>query len=246
MAYRASDDRRSAARDEQRRARDELDQLATEGATQAATQAAESGRREGRKQRRAAAKVNARDRAVLREAVLGGSWAFIVTILVSVAVGCGGGSLLIAFSAGRQWMVGLGIAAVVLGAAVAWCSRYVIGGRAIAAEERFVAGLGFPIDGYFRVLSLDPSDCHLELTIEVVADVPEEDTARGLAGLVKAELHERGDRRLVLRSPRLSTDGGDGPSHNRGVHAWLRGAVERVLVPLHRGYPIARVGLKRS
>lgn len=227
--------------DDQARARAELARRAVEGAA----------RGEGAAQRKRAAaaaeerRSEARARAALREAVLGGSRAFIAVIALSTLVGVGGGAVLIACAGERAWLVGLGIAAMVVGAAVAWCSRYVIGARAITAEARWLAGLGFAVEGYLEVLSVEPHDCRLAVTIEFATEVAPNDTVRGLVGLVDGQVEAQAGRRIVVRSGELSTDGGDGPSHNRAIYGWLRRAFVQVVVPLHRGYPLARVRVSR-
>lgn len=228
--------------DARTQARAELERLAAEGAARGDAAAAKRRDATARK----AARARAEDRANLREAVLGGSGAFVATIIVSTLLGGGGGAALIALAGERAWMLWLGVAAIVLGGGIAWCSRYVIGARAILAERQFVANLGFPFDGYFRVLSANPQDGRLALRIEFAGDPPPPETVDGLVKLADGEVGAGKGDRLVVRSRELSSDGGDGPSHNRAFYGWLHRATTRVLLPLHRGYPIARVTVTRD
>ncbi|MEZ4365985.1 MAG: hypothetical protein R2939_06815 [Kofleriaceae bacterium] len=241
MVFRTEDRDGLARTEAQERARDDLDRIAAEGKERAAMAAAKTHAARSRE----LARASRHERARVREAVLGGSRLFMGVVFGGVLLGAAPLMLLATMSDPAPWMVAAAIAWLVLGIGVAWGSRYVIGARAIAAQERKLMTLGFPVDGFFRVLGVDPSDGKLTLTIELRTSAPARDTLEGLAGVLDARLDAVEDRKVVFVSQEISTDGGDGPSHNREFHAWLARAIDAVLVPTHRGYPLARVRVDR-
>jgi hypothetical protein len=124
----------------------------------------------------------------------------------------------------------------------------------VDAERRWVGALPFRLEGYFEVLEHHPEEeCRLdvELQWESAAATPSDDILLGVWGTqdTGARIRERsGDTVKVRSGPIVS------PAtqlrvltiyRNTRIPPFVHRLVDRVLVPVHRSHPLARVSIRR-
>jgi hypothetical protein len=241
MAYRRPDPERAEASRAQHDARAQLRELAADGQAAAGHVASDRDAR-----RRAAVRAEERRRfKLLAQACMHGARWHLPLVLVSVLGLCGGGALLMALGGGTTASVVVGVGLIWLGAGIPFAVVALMRTRVVAAERARVAALPFELAGWERALGVDPRSGTLTLTLAFAGEPPERDLLEGLCGRLDATLREAAGRGATIVSAELSADGGDGPDTNAMFYRWLRRAIDDVLVPLHRGYPLARVEVIR-
>jgi hypothetical protein len=114
----------------------------------------------------------------------------------------------------------------------------------VRRERRWLASLPFPVTGYFETLGLEEVVFHARVSAKGSFEEAERATILGLLGHVEANQEpEDGDRpvtvsvsygTLVITRGRLS----DG---DQEVRDWVRGVIERVLLPRQRARPVDEV-----
>ena len=133
----------------------------------------------------------------------------------------------------------------------------------VAAERQWLASLPFALDDYFELLAARPVR-----TCVLVADLqwdgaatgrpPDPDVVHGVAALWDAGVHvEPHDGDVELRSSWFRSGFWDGGvvettesfgkiSPNKRIPEAVHRLVDKVLLPLHKSHPIARVKLSRT
>ena len=123
-------------------------------------------------------------------------------------------------------------------------ARWALGARVLADERAWLASLGFEVNGWFEVLGVEvPEDGKLRVTLEFGGTPPDATELESWLGAVDAE--RTGGRAWSFISPRISVRAGTrGSTFTTQYYlAWQKRLVKRVLVPIHRKYPLARVQL---
>jgi len=126
----------------------------------------------------------------------------------------------------------------------------------VAAEQAWLASVPFVLEGYFELLGQEPQGgCHLRVAVTWgdAAAAPGDDTTRAALAVVDtaAVVKSRTGATVVVRSGSISGRTnlvvGDQYVHrNTGIVRYVHDLVDRVLLPLHRSSPIARVSLTRD
>ncbi len=124
----------------------------------------------------------------------------------------------------------------------------------VDAERRWVGALPFRLEGYLEALEHEPErECRLdvELQWESAAAMPSDDILLGVWGTqdTGARIHERSGDTVRVRSGTIVS-----PAtqlrvltiyRNTRIPPFVHRLVDRVLVPIHRGHPLARVSIRR-
>ena len=121
-------------------------------------------------------------------------------------------------------------------------ARWALGARVLADERAWLASLGFEVNGWFDVLGVEvPEEGKLRVTLEFAGTPPDAIELESWLGAVDAE--RAGGSAWSFISPRISVRAGTRGSTftTRYYLAWQKRLVNRVLVPIHRQYPLARV-----
>jgi hypothetical protein len=124
--------------------------------------------------------------------------------------------------------------------------------RKAVAEQAWLASLPFPVTHYFAVLAEPPKAIfRLEITVELshASKTPDLNILRGVVHVhdVTADVVLRDDGVFdILVDKDTVSLAGYFPYTVRKIAPYVHGLVEKALMPLHRGHPIARVSLART
>jgi hypothetical protein len=124
----------------------------------------------------------------------------------------------------------------------------------VDAERRWAGALPFRLEGYFEVLEHHPEkECRLdvELQWEPAVAMPSDDILLGVWGTqdTGARIQERSGDTVRVRSGTIVS-----PARqlrvltiyrNSRIPPFVHRLVDRVLVPVHRSHPLARVSIRR-
>jgi len=124
--------------------------------------------------------------------------------------------------------------------------------RKAFAEKAWLASLPFPLERYFAVLAEPPKAIfRLEITVELshASKTPDLNILRGVVHVhdVTADvvLRDDGVFEILVDKDTVSL-AGYFPYTVQKIAPYVHGLVDKALLPLHRGHPIARVSLART
>lgn len=140
-------------------------------------------------------------------------------IAVAERLSVGIGALLLLFLGELVWF-----------SARAWLSQ-----RALSAEERWLARLPVPVSGYLDLLQVEPGPNRRFSLRLSFRDEPRHDLVEALVTRFSPQAQLSavpGEERMFCLRPAASLD-------NLGARRWLRGAMQELVLPLHRAYPLA-------
>ena len=167
--------------------------------------------------------------------------------VVAVTMGLALGPVVLACVIG--WVterIGLGVLVGVFGTVFSGATILLMArpwSKALLARERaWVAGLPFHVDGWFDLISTEPQSGRVRATVHFVKGGPDDQTLRGLAGLIDA----RFDGASFI-SPEVDQSYGiDDPAPcNAPYLSWQRRLVSTVLRPLHEAHPVSRLSFEK-
>jgi hypothetical protein len=124
--------------------------------------------------------------------------------------------------------------------------------RKAHAEALWLASLPFAMERYFAILAeeaQETSRIDITVTLHDAGGAPSHDTLEGVVHVhdVAAEVTEGASGSIEVRSGALSGRTGAAFIYtNENIAPYVHGFVDRVLRPLHRSRPIARVSLARE
>ena len=124
--------------------------------------------------------------------------------------------------------------------------------RKAHTETAWLASLPFAMERYFAVLAEEAQKTiRLDITISLndARRAPSRDTLEGIVKThdVEAEVTVSNGGPIVVRSCAMSGSGGYlGPYQTARIPLYVHGLVDKVLLPLHRSYSVARVSLART
>jgi hypothetical protein len=120
----------------------------------------------------------------------------------------------------------------------------------VAAERAWSTSLPFALDGYFDLLAMDDcSACHILVNVQWGPGRPAElALVEGAAGALDPDARAQANGSGVLiRSTAMPMTYLDRHRNRRGTNrqlaAYTHALVDRVLVPIHKSHPIARITL---
>ena len=120
----------------------------------------------------------------------------------------------------------------------------------VAAERAWSTSLPFAMDGYFELLALDCSELHIVIDVEWAPGRPAEvSLVQGAAGALDVDARAEAVRggAIRIRSGPLPGTYTDFHRNRRGSNrqhvAYVHALIDRVLLPVHRSHPIARIAL---
>lgn len=144
----------------------------------------------------------------------------------------------------KAWALLLGLLGTALGVLLLVQLRRPIAVALLAQERALIAALPFPVHGWFDVLNAAPFAGRLQATLEFVNEGPDDAKLDWLLALL-TDGTKRKRWTLMSREVEFSY-GVDDPEPSNLQHLrWQRSLLERVLLPLHREFPLARVWLAR-
>jgi hypothetical protein len=124
----------------------------------------------------------------------------------------------------------------------------------VDAERRWVGALPFRLEGYLQALEHEPQrECQLDVELQwaPAAAMPSDDILLGVWATqdTGARLRQRSGETIHVRSGPIVS-----PAtqlrvltiyHNTRIPPFVHRLVDRVLVPIHRSHPLARVSIRR-
>ena len=144
----------------------------------------------------------------------------------------------------KAWALLFGLLGTPLGVLLSVQLRRPIAVALLAQERALIAALPFPVHGWFEELSATPFAGRLQATLEFVNESPDDAKLDWLLAQLKDGSKRK--RWTFISGEVEFSYGVDDPEPSNLLHLrWQRSLLERVLLPLHREFPLAHVRLAR-